>query len=370
MTRPSTFVAALLLVTTAALAAPPRIPEIAALADGCAVTPLAENPCGSVTRGRLINGDCTTTDGRNIDYYEFGGVEGVVVAATLRPLDSTLTNPSLVLFPPAGDPAHAPGLFGGRHAELWYELTSNGTWRVGVTSEDRFASGDYALHFDCYTDEQPARGAGCTAQYLTCGQTGAWYLDNSGCRFPGTADPYNVWWIWGAAGDTLQLQMTADGFTPVMAISPEGGAVVQTSTPAGANSATLTYTFFSSGYYRIIAYATESRATGFYFITTSCNTSGCVFPYIDPFGAVTVPARGASATLNPTIRSYGGGPLTLQLLEAAKVIATSTTGSIATPAIDGPRRFQLRVINECGAWTTEPFTVQPREAAKRRAVRP
>lgn len=89
-----------------AIAEPRSIPRVGALAEGCVVTTIPGNPCGSVTAGRLAAGDCTTDSGKYLDAFEFTAGPGVgpVVTPTIRPLTSAYTNPSIFLVRRPGTP--------------------------------------------------------------------------------------------------------------------------------------------------------------------------------------------------------------------------------------------------------------------------
>src|SRR3954447_16174793 len=75
------------------------IERAASNAEGCVVTPLS---CDVTARGRLGVGDCTlSTDGTYFDTFTFAGTAGKLVFVDVRPISPTLTNPSVIIVPPA-----------------------------------------------------------------------------------------------------------------------------------------------------------------------------------------------------------------------------------------------------------------------------
>ena|SRR5438105_5345796 len=56
--------------------------------------------CGHAEVGELGPSDCNGVDGTYLDAWNFAGAAGTIVTLELTPLDSTLTNPVLILVPP------------------------------------------------------------------------------------------------------------------------------------------------------------------------------------------------------------------------------------------------------------------------------
>lgn len=248
-------------------------------------------------------------------------------------------------------------------------MTSAGPWRIGVSATDLFGQGEYLLHIDCFDDEDKESGAGCTGQTLTCNQTGLWSIDASACSDGGR--PYNVWWIWGAPGDVLRLEMGTETFSPFMAIYSEDGTNRTQSTSDGSRSARLTYTVPAEGWYYVVVYPLENNAGGAYYIENRCVSSGCLFPYIKKTTpSTTAPAKGSRVFVTAEVDYYGGGPLFVDLIDAENgaVLLTSNTTTVQTPPIDRTRSFRLIARTECGSWTSDPFVLRP-ASSKRRSAR-
>ena len=162
-----------------------RVTAIEPTAEGCVVTAMS---CNSTARGKLAVGDCTqTTDGTFFDVFEFSGAAGQVVRVDVRPISQTLTNPTVAIVPPAGDASKTPIVFGaGGGVSAFYVLSSSGKWRVGIGTRDLFATGDYFVSIQCFTDTDPTAPQNCVYQELLCGQGAWWYLTSQSCRFSGT----------------------------------------------------------------------------------------------------------------------------------------------------------------------------------------
>lgn len=338
--------------------------RVAPLAEGCVVTVAAG--CDTTTLGQLAPGDCTI-DGAYADAIAFPASAGQEFAITLRPLSSTYTSPLLTLRPPTGDATKTPAILGGAFGALWFRATSTGTWSVTVGSTNLSSHGAYALHVDCEPDDAPGQPPGCIIQELACNQIGVWTLDASSCMFD-DGRPYNQWAVWGVAGDRLQLDMRSSAFAPLFAIY-DANKLLKTSTNDGTRGAILNYTVPSTGWYWIVPTTRAGNTGGSYQISMSCEASGCLNPYFTaPVSDMTVPDGGA--TIIAPLSYYGGGGLTLELVDASNAgqYASSTTTSIQAPAVPRATRVFLRATNECGSTNSNVFTLRP-EGTKRRTVR-
>ena len=67
-------------------------------ADGCVSSPMT---CNTSARGRLAVGDCTLSDGTYFDAFRFNGSAGQLITATVYPISSSMTNPTIALAPPS-----------------------------------------------------------------------------------------------------------------------------------------------------------------------------------------------------------------------------------------------------------------------------
>ncbi|HEX6101236.1 MAG TPA: hypothetical protein VF432_33275 [Thermoanaerobaculia bacterium] len=334
--------------------------------DGCVVTHAPG--CDATVLGQLAPGDCTLSSGQYRDVIEFPASIGQEFAVTVRPLSASFTNPLLTLSGPPPDASTKPAVVGGKYAALWFRATLTGPWRIGVGSTDLSAHGPYAVHIDCVPDEAPGLPPGCIIQDLACNQVGTWTLDATACQFE-DGDPYHQWAVWGAEGDTLRFDMRGTGFAPRFWIY-DGETVLKSSTNDGTRGAVMTYRVPETGWYWVVTSTREaSGAGGPYQIEMSCAASGCLQPYFTaPMPDMTV--TDAGATLSPSLDYYGGGGLTLELVDAsnAGTYASSRTASVQAPAVTKPTRVFLRASNECGSNNSNVFTLRP-EGTKRRTMR-
>lgn len=340
--------------------------QIEPLADGCVVTVAAG--CGSTTLGQLAPGDCTTSNGELADAIDFAAAAGQEFVLTLRPLDSTFTNPVLTVRPPSGDVTATPIVIGGGYGAVWFRATTTGNWSARISSEDVAARGAYALHLDCVPDEAPGQPVGCIIQELACDQAGAWNLDANACRLD-DGRPYHQWAVWGVEGDDLRLEMSSVGFAPLFAIYDED-SLLRTSTNQGSRGAVMTYRIPRTGWYWVLTTTRAGAVGGSYAIELQCDASGCLQPYFPvPVADVTVPEGGATVTA--PVHYFGGGTLRLQLVDASNaiVLAESHSTSIQAPAVAKPMAVFLRAINECGQNDSSVFRLKPDAPPRRRVVR-
>ena len=125
----------------------------ATLADGCVTS---STTCNAKAFGRLAVGDCTTSSGAFNDNFTFAGKAGDYITFTARSLSPTYTSPIVSIAPPPGDGSKPIVLGGGSGgATVEYVLSSSGQWRLGVTTFDLFAFGDYATSLTCEPDPAP-----------------------------------------------------------------------------------------------------------------------------------------------------------------------------------------------------------------------
>jgi hypothetical protein len=354
-------------VTCGAFAGPPTMDEIRTLAGSCTTTRVAG--CDTETFGNLESGDCLFSDGSRYDSFAFSGTAGQLLEVTVRPLATTYSRPWIALLPPAGDPSEPPVISGGTGAaQISYKLSSSGTWRVVVSSEDVFAGGRYVIHVYCYRPEDDVPQA-CVPQQLLCGQSGGWRLTADSCKFRNDPSVYAIWSIYGRAGDLLTFSQRSFAFTPLFGIYRDG-KLLRSSDRESSFLATMRYAVPETGWYYFITTTVEDAKGGEFEVELSCGTSGCTFPYL--VGGVppsTVVPRGSSATIPFTVNAVGG--FTTKLFDAdLNIAATAPSGStsIKTPPVTFPNRYYLEFENACGTWTSEQFSVVP-EPARRRAVR-
>ena len=203
-----------------------------------------------------------------------------------------------MLIPPAGHGSETPAVAGGPDATVWYQLSSSGTWTIGVSSEDAVASGDYAVHLDCFPDANPGGPQSCIDQELLCGQTGAWTLTSQSCHFTAAPRLYNAWLIYAKKGDVLTLEMRSPDFAPLMGIYDENNQFIKSSTSVN-GVARVTLAPPKTAIYYVLTTSNNDNQGGYYEVSLDCNTSGCLFPYIPN----DIPNRTVSSGETPTITS-------------------------------------------------------------------
>jgi hypothetical protein len=241
-----------------------------------------------------------------------------------------------------------------------------GDWIIAASTEDLFGGGKYALHVDCFDDTTP--GADCVEQELFCGSSAIAALTAESCRFDGTQQALTEWFVYGVAGDRLQIEMTAFDFDPHFGIYKDGELLRSADLPSSFE-ATMSYRVPETGWYSILATSRRANEGGDYSISLECNRSGCLYPYIlDPIpSSVTVPI-GTSVPVTVNVHSIGSYTTALYGSDIAP-LATSNTNTVMTPqATAAPQRFFVRVESECGFTDSNSFLLFS-EASRKRSVR-
>lgn len=347
---------------------------VAGLAGDCFTEVFAA--CDRETRGRLESGDCTTGEGKRVDFYSFNGVAGQVVEFMVRPLSPTYKQPVITLISPTGTFVEEPYVAGGNPsaatsgATVYYQLTSTGKWDIAVSSEDLFATGDYVLHVYCNADNTPSEPRECVDQYLLCGQTGIWNLGADSCRFSTGSKAYHAWWIYGKKDDVLRIEQGALSFTPLFGVYDENSKLLRSSTRDSSVYARATFRVPATGWYYVATTTEESNQGGEYTIKIDCSGSGCTWPYlVSDTPNINVRRRGDQAIVPFDVNAVGGFTTTLLDVNDQPVVTVSTpTTSITTPPVLRPTTYSLLFANACGEWISSPFQVAP-EPTRRRAVR-
>jgi hypothetical protein len=331
--------------------------------DGCAITPIA---CNTIATGRLASGDCTTA-GKFTDFYVFHGTAGDYVEATIRPLASSLSRPLVGILPPAGDASKTPVVYGGKEgATAAFLISTTGNWTLAAGTDDLFGSGDYALQLECERDPFPNDPHSCFALPLLCNQTVEWDLTNESCRWDDGSGVYNDFVIQGVAGDVLNVDMTATGFTPLFGIYSADGAILASANISGGHART---TFFvpANAEYHVLATANEDRATGPFSVTVSCGLSGCLAPVIlqQPPATITVPF-GQRATLTGSANATAD--LQFEWFDARDLPTSVGRGTtFQTPAVTSKQTYYYTARTACGQVSSRLITVTP-ATGRRRSV--
>src|SRR3954471_13944424 len=147
----------------------------APLLEGCGSTPIS---CNTDAHGQLINGDCLAANVTLYDEYVFDGAAQELVTATVRPLSAGYTNAWAGFVAPPSGSSLPPLISGGPAATVRYALPIQGTWRVQLGTNDRFAAGDYLLRMACDETPPPSTQIECIEQDLLCGQQATWELSS------------------------------------------------------------------------------------------------------------------------------------------------------------------------------------------------
>lgn len=342
-----------------------RLPPPVALADGCVTS---STTCNAKTFGRLAAGDCTTSSGAFNDNFAFAGKAGDYITFTARSLSPTYTAPTVSIAPPPGD-ASKPIVIGGggAGATVEYVLSTSGQWRLGVSSLDLFASGDYATSLTCEPDPAPQLPQQCVTQTLLCKQTAAAYLSNQSCRFNDTPNfLYAEFEFYGVPGDPVTLLFTSPDFAGRFAVTrdPDEGYVY--SSPLSPTQQIARFTPSIADTYYIIVSTQEPFDLGVFTMGISCNAGGCLNPLIiqEPSN-VTVP-YGERPTLQA---SASGTSLTFDWFGFHDFpIQVGTGPSFQTPPVNNPQTYYFTARNQCGTDQSNPFEVGPR-ISRRRAAR-
>ncbi len=333
----------------------------------CAPTGVA---CGEQLRGELGIGDCTTRDGTYLDGVFFQGKAGDFVDVVLWPLDSSYTNPILLLSPPPTDGSKTPAVFGGRGGQwLSYVLSSTGTWAIGVGTSDLFGKGRYTVKVSCSVDTDPTLPQSCVGQNLICGQAVGWTLTAQSCAFQNTMRPYSEFWIYGVSGDFMTARVSSDDFPPLVAIySDEGGAALAVGSAPSAGRSSVSWSVPATGWYSVLATPNSGSSGGFYVVDVSCATSGCIPPII--VDTPVVPKfihSGDRVTLSARAQAVGAMKYTWFDVDGLSQTPLSNAATFTTEPVISRRTIRLLVETPCGEDSTR-FVLAP-SVAKRRAVK-
>jgi hypothetical protein len=285
----------------------------------------------------------------------------------LRPTSTSLTNPLLLIEPPAGDASKTPLIFGGKGVTVSYVLSSSGEWLVGVGTDDLFGQGDYILRVSCGIDPEPLSPQNCVTQEFICGQTAEWNLTNQSCRFATGNRVYNDFHVYGVAGDVLNIEMSASAFTPLFGIYDSRNTLLaQSGSPSGSR-VTATFLVPRSGDYYIAATSNQESAAGFFSLSLKCSASGCLEPLIFPepsdmsvpFGSRASVTVSVNAATTVSYEWYDAGSL-------PTLVASSPT--LVTAPVTQTQTYYLRVTTVCGDATSRTFRVIP-TISRHRAAR-
>ncbi|MDP9194663.1 MAG: hypothetical protein M3P06_23445 [Acidobacteriota bacterium] len=336
-----------------------------AFADGCVTS---STTCNAKTFGRLAPGDCTTSSGAFNDNFTFTGKAGDYITFTARSLSSTYTAPTVTIAPPFGD-ASKPIVLGGggAGATVEYVLSSSGQWRLGVTSLDLFASGDYVTALTCEPDPAPELPQQCVTQTLLCGQVAAASLTNQSCRFSNASNfVYADFEIYAIPGDQMTILFTSTEFAGgfgVIRDADEGYLAI--SAPISSTQQVARFTAPAAGFYSIVVSADVAFDVGTFAIGVSCASSGCLRPLIvQQPQDVTVP-YGQRPTLQA---SASGTSLIFDWFNFQDFpIPIGTGASLQIQPVKNDQSYYFTARNQCGTDQSDTFGVGPR-ISRRRSV--
>jgi Ig-like domain CHU_C associated len=327
----------------------------ATLADGCVTS---STTCNAKAFGRLAVGDCTSSAGAFSDNFTFTGKAGDFITFTARPLSPSYTGPTVSIAPPAGD-ASKPVVIGGdgSGATVVYVLSSSGQWRLGVSSLDLFASGDYVTSLTCEPDPAPELPQQCVTQSLLCGQAVAEYLTNQSCRFSNDQNfVYADFEIYAVPGDPMNILFTSTDFEGrfgVIRDADEG--YLATSAPISSTQQVARFTAPAAGFYNIVVTSQEPFGVGAFGIAVSCAAGGCLEPLIvQQPQSVTVP-YGQRASLQA---SASGSALSFDWFGFQDFPSQVGAGaSFQTPPATKTQFYYFTARNQCGTAQSDSFSV-------------
>jgi hypothetical protein len=186
----------------------------------------------------------------------------------------------------------------------------------------------------------------CSYTNINCGQSIAQRLENSGCRFSNSSQPFSGFTFNAVAGQVLDIFLESDNFPPLVLIYESGN-----SNPLmyddGNSIAYIRFDVPHSGTYRILAAANNSAISGLFELSVYCQTV-CKAPFItSPSTAMTI-AYGAQATI--TVGADGTPPLHYRWFDEANPTATLSTAPppFTTAPLFATTSFGVDVSNACG----------------------
>lgn len=343
--------------------------SIAPNADGCVVTTAQ---CEQVTLGQLKQGDCIGSNNAFLDSVRLSLPKETIVTATLRAIDPTFSNVRFVAVSPSGDGTLAPGFFGGAFSEISVATGSTaGYWTFGVSSEDVFSRGRYAIEFSCSKDTEPNEPAGCVEQRISCGQRSVARMDANACRLTDNRAAH-YYAIYAQAGEFVGLTMTAT-FNPVFALYDAAtSAKLVNSSGISQSKSVLNATIPKSGWYFVIATTSSPPESGAYTLELACpQTSGCLHPlFYDEIQDVTA-SFNATPQISLPVHYIGEAPrFDLFVSDPTFLFVKSfTSATVALPPVGKSASYFVRATNPCGFHNSNIFTVGPESSSKRRGVR-
>jgi hypothetical protein len=337
----------------------PAIPK----AEACRTMELR---CNEVTFGELtFGGDCRRTTGSYYDSYYLDGSPGQVVGLTVRPLASTYKNPTLF-----ADSAHgmasSPLSVAGAAGTIWYKPDAAGLWFAEVGSADELAAGPYLLETRCINDFSPGQ---CFSQEILCGQLQGWTITAESCSFSNVDRRFGAHRIYGVAGDTLTIEMVSSVFEPFFGVyTAQRGSSLQRSTTAEPGHAVMIFNVPTTGFYDILATATEDRSFGRYFLTLNCGGSGCLAPLITKQPMPMQVAYGERATL--TVETNHIGPIEYQWYEFTdfpQLLATTSIPEWQPPPATSAHFYYVVASSPCGSDQSDGIEVGVKPSRRRSA---
>jgi hypothetical protein len=337
-------------------------------ADGCVETQLF---CNTTTQGRLAAGDCTTSNGFLIDDFQFAGSAGQFVTITVTPTSPSFTNPVIVLVPPASDASKTPLVEGPAPVTLRYLLASTGTWSIGVSTTDLFATGSYNISLSCDIDTS-SEPQNCVFQELACSQRLDWELTSASCRFtpPGNT-VFAGFFLPSDVGTTITITaQTIGDFRPRAEIFEScSSAALAFDTTRTNTSATATYTITRPGDYYGIVTSVDDFGVGFFTVNVTCVLPPCAPPVIiNQPASVTLPA---GSTAFVSVDAIGTAPFHYRWTELGDPLTTIGTDSpqFKTPVLQRTQQYQVVVSNACGSVTSQTATVTVTQPPRRHAAK-
>lgn len=322
--------------------------------------------CNEVTFGELTLGDdCKRDTGGYYDSYILDGSVGQIVGLTVRPLASTYENPTIFANSPHGT-ASTPVSVAGAAGTIWYKPNASGLWFAEVGSTDELAAGPYLVETHCINDFSPGQ---CVLQEILCGQLQGWTITPESCPFINADRRFGGHRIYGVAGDTLTIEMISSAFEPLFGIyTAQRGSPLQSSTTAEHGRAVMIFNVATTGFYDILATATEDRQFGRYFLTVNCGGSGCLAPLITKQPTPTQVAYGERATL--TVDTNHIGPIEYRWYEFTdfpQLLATTSIPEWQAPPATSDHLYYVVASSPCGYVQSDAIEVSVKPSRRRSA---
>lgn len=234
----------------------------------CSLVLTTQSACSQdTTHGRLDPSDPTLENGEHYDTYTLEVEAGQWIEVDLR---TSNFDPYLVVMAPSGEAQQNDDFEESRERSyLRFQASESGTWRVFATSYAADETGRYELVMDVHDREPPCSNCGI-AQVVS--QDGGVRYER-GELAPGddeleTGEYYDTYTIQGRAGETLVLDLNADGFDPyLILVYPDEEQVENDDHEGDRTRSMITAELDQTGSYRVLVTSYQKGERGRYDLT-------------------------------------------------------------------------------------------------------